>query len=1448
MEMEKVTPDKVLKDPDFYQLPEFERIKVLEKIDPDFKTLPKEEKLKVVTAFADKSKDELQSLFVKEAPIYEKAWRQFAHGSGQLVETIGELFDKVSKGITYDPLMQFYTHRVAEDIKQIGNETKNYWKADEYQNKFHGLGGEIVNALIRETPSLIAFNPGMKATGSLAMSALSPKSRVAKSVVESLGTGAGYTAVNLAGRENYDLKDAGIDSLIDFGVGVASPHVARIVKAGAKKVSPFIDDILSELKSVFKTVRKTKNKEATVKVAESYKAAKNGDNQKLLESTDELLNMDNLPEEAKKQIKSIQKKIKATEDLPEPVKEVGAESTDAYVDLKLDEIKPAKINTPLLKGSDVKEAWDYFENNILGKEFTSPIGHKIKLKEGHFFRLIAGSGNKSQKKGFIAKANSPQEAIQLIKEGKVKPEDVFGFEKTRAKYLPLIPDIIENPQMILKQGKDKYYYFKTYKTNGEIGLLGIFIDFKEGGVNIVSFHPKNIKSFLKKAKKKNYELIWPSTRYPAPGRLSANGQMEAGTPPVDSANNNISPKPENGNTELYAGIPVSKIFEGADYIEKQVKDKLLGENVVAFWDRNFNDPEKVFKKMGKEKYYDLVKRAFEKQERLEKGYRKIMERINSQLKTDSDREIFENILHIRDKFEIEDITDIEKALGNPIPENIKKAYKAFDSGMKWAARQLDLDNPVYGYVPHVFNNYYVTDKNGNILATFKKQVDAEKFIKKNAGLVEPKVKEFKFKLVNAEDLEDPKKFKEALRERMNRLSFHRYIGFKEKRKGVGGWENFPYLVYDNEGNVIGRFKTLAPAQKFAAEKKGKLVELQALPEKSLLSDVEWYLHKTARYRAMEDVKPKLIRMFLSDYGLNLPKDTPVEELKNAISRIQDPNKRREAEYIAEFINDVLGRPRKGEESLNNFLKRNKKLMKIAERLGLAYGDRPGLVMINKTHKALSHVYLGFGKPIQLIVQLSTIPTNTWTLLAKQLADSGVKHDLVKAGEFVTKALYDFATNKRLRALSWRMVSDAPTLADINQYTGKTFAKGIAENISLAPLTIGDRTARAIAFLAKYEQLKAMGYKGNKAKLAKEFAMQTNFNMKVYDTPPALRNPLIRFYMMFKPFLIKELNFLLSLPWKYRIAGSMMLATFLGTHAMLGYEIGEWLGINDWLYEHVGKPLEEQLVKAGVMSREKLQELREYGILGALTGISLYQNMGLGDIFGAALSPVKDAYNAITGKGATSSAPLTYVANIIRTLDDISNQDWEKAKEDFVKLLPSYLRKVKDAVDILTTGYIYRKGRPIIKGTTKDAIALLLGGTPVKLQKFYNMKQELRGVKEDRRIGRDKLMQRLQEAYINKDKQTYIETVKQLIQEGYYKDQRAVQQALFNYMFSRRVPSEIMQYAKPEARMLLMKKSKGELQELYNKFYKEYQNTKDPFLRKGYERALRNIMSVMKSGD
>ncbi|WP_457625061.1 hypothetical protein [Persephonella sp.] len=1475
--MERITPDKVLKDPEFYQLPEFERVKVLEKIDPEFKTLPDTEKLKVVTAYQGKlnqQRDSLPEKIINTATdTARKTGIQFMEGAREAFDTLVNL-----ESLTLHPT---FAPAVAE-AKQWSKDAKEYWAADKKENKFNGTIGNVANNLIREIPALMLFTPVMAGTGGIGRAIGEKTTRpILKSISENLGSGLGYTAVNLIGRDNYDWRDAGVDSAIDLTAGALAPPAARVLRPIGKKVVGLIDHVIDDVKSLFKIAKATKNKELAKETKQLYKSAKNNETYEVLKKTDELSNRDDLPEEAKKSIKNIKKKTAEVHDLPEPVKETVAETTDAYVDqLDLDKYKSIADKTAqIIKPKK-------FTRDEWVKEFSSPIKTPI---------------------------------------GEVRMGD-FQYEKMLDKrkrnLFPAIKPTLEDPLVIVKD-KDGIVFIKPFiiKFNGEKRIEFISVKKKINGEDI-------IVSNHKIGDKKLENLLKGQVLY-----KNAAAFRSAGVHPQSPANNNINPslKTDKGETELYAGLPLSKVLEHYHNVEKAfAKTVKGGDTLPAF--TPIRDPEDVFKAIGKEKYYSLVDKAYKRQARLEKGYSKIISRINENIKTPEDKQLLENILHIRDKFKIEDINDIEKALGAPIPENIKKAYMAYDTGMRWAARLLGLNtvdiansnnwkpylqlitdkhlekvinrmerrgkdeiaenlqkqlsqeayfknlpkkieipadklqtkfkamlhadnfkNPemrrlaynlkrtgsLYGYIPHVFNPYYVTDKNGNILATFKKQVEAEKFIKANPEIVNPQVKEFKFKLADEDALENPKKFKEALKERVKRLSFHRYIGFKEKRKGAGGWENFPYLIYDKEGKkIIGRFKTYEQAEKFAKEKNGKLVELRNLPEKDILKDTEWYLHKVARYRAMEDVKPELIRMFIQDYGLNIPKNTPIEELRKSLDKIQDPAKRREAKYVVQFINDVFGRPRDSEQAINDAIKKYPWLRKTLERFGLAYGDRPALSIINKTHKGLSYIYLGF-KPIQFFVQLSTIPTNTWTLLAYQLSKQGVKHDFVKASEYVAKALYDLATNKRLRTLAYKMVEDNPTLAEIGQYTGKTFKKGKIGEAILSPLTFGDRTARAVAFLAKYEQLKAMGYKGNKARLAKEFAKQTNFSMKVHDTPSALRNPLIKFYMMYKPFLIKELNFLHKLPPKYRFAGALMLITLLGSNAFLGYELLDAVGITDLLYNHIVSPIEDAIAKTGVISKETLEELIQYGLIGALTGMALYVNMGLGDVYSAVLDPVKDLYGMISGGGRTSSAPLTYLGNIGRTAGDLFVGDYDRAKEDALKLLPSYFRKVKDAIDILTTGYIYRNGRPLIKASKKDAVALLLGATPTGLDKFYKEREEFKEVKDEKRINRDKLMKQLDEAVQSKDREKINQIVKQLVKNGFYKSVKDIKQAYRSWKQFKETPAEIKMYANSAYRQRFMEMDKDKLKALYKRVLEEAKQAPKSALPV-YKRALENI--------
>ncbi|NPA17101.1 MAG: hypothetical protein GXO05_05095, partial [Aquificae bacterium] len=76
--------------------------------------------------------------------------------------------------------------------------------------------------------------------------------------------------------------------------------------------------------------------------------------------------------------------------------------------------------------------------------------------------------------------------------------------------------------------------------------------------------------------------------------------------------------------------------------------------------------------------------------------------------------------------------------------------------------------------------------------------------------------------------------------------------------------------------------------------------------------------------------------------------------------------------------------------------------------------------------------------------------------------------------------------------------------------------------------------------------------------------------------------------------------------------------------------------------------------------------------------------------------------------------------------------------------------------------------------------------------------------------------------------------------------QALRQAFKAYIYSIKVPKELQLYAKPETRQLLMKKPKSEVREIYNRLMKEYQNEKDPVVKKAYEGVVKNIWEVLKT--
>lgn len=145
---------------------------------------------------------------------------------------------------------------------------------------------------------------------------------------------------------------------------------------------------------------------------------------------------------------------------------------------------------------NLKYYWNWFEKNLLDREIPTAIRRNAVFKKGHFFKLIAGGKNK----GFIKGYTTPEDAFKAIKKGKVLLHDKDlapeGFSMARARQMPLVLDVLQDPFFVLKDKKTKDFIFLKKYEGGNDWMAVMFNDTDMG---IISWHQKNItRAFAEK--------------------------------------------------------------------------------------------------------------------------------------------------------------------------------------------------------------------------------------------------------------------------------------------------------------------------------------------------------------------------------------------------------------------------------------------------------------------------------------------------------------------------------------------------------------------------------------------------------------------------------------------------------------------------------------------------------------------------------------------------------------------------------------------------------------------------------------------------------------------------------------------------------------------------------------------------------------------------------------
>ena len=114
----------------------------------------------------------------------------------------------------------------------------------------------------------------------------------------------------------------------------------------------------------------------------------------------------------------------------------------------------------LEENADLDYYFDYFKKNLLGREIQTPIGKFAHFNLGHFNKLIARGENKGES-GEVSSLKEWTDKIEHhgVDLGKNPPK---GFDYARACNMPLVVDVLQNPQFVLVDTDDTLLFVKKY--------------------------------------------------------------------------------------------------------------------------------------------------------------------------------------------------------------------------------------------------------------------------------------------------------------------------------------------------------------------------------------------------------------------------------------------------------------------------------------------------------------------------------------------------------------------------------------------------------------------------------------------------------------------------------------------------------------------------------------------------------------------------------------------------------------------------------------------------------------------------------------------------------------------------------------------------------------------------------------------------------------------------
>jgi hypothetical protein len=169
-------------------------------------------------------------------------------------------------------------------------------------------------------------------------------------------------------------------------------------------------------------------------------------------------------------------------------------------------VRPASRPPQQLWKTQIEDILAWYEENLCGVELYDPRGKRIKFSPErfpHFIKLLDPVTRKD--------VSRPQKEVEAIRLGKKGNADYGGYDGERARTLPWIPSIVQEPSQILEVAEPSFWgkpgdtlIVKEFVKWGYRRKILVCRTINENLLVPITSHPSDKKS-LGKA----YKVVWP---------------------------------------------------------------------------------------------------------------------------------------------------------------------------------------------------------------------------------------------------------------------------------------------------------------------------------------------------------------------------------------------------------------------------------------------------------------------------------------------------------------------------------------------------------------------------------------------------------------------------------------------------------------------------------------------------------------------------------------------------------------------------------------------------------------------------------------------------------------------------------------------------------------------------------------------------------------------------